>query len=223
MLEGVSVIAFDIDGTLYPSWALYLRVIPYFLRHLRFFLHYNKVRKQLHRTAPLADFYEYQGRLLAEELGCTIPHAKALIRFLVYDGLRRHFKKVKPFKGMKETIVALKDAGYRIAILSDFPPIQKGSLWGVLPLCELVLGSEELGALKPSKYPFGVMQQLLDVKPEQILYVGNSIRCDVRGAKNAGMKSAYILPLWRRLLHRPLKEADICFGSYRQLKDIVLQ
>ena len=32
----------------------------HFLRHLPFFLQYNKVRKVLHRTAPLPDFYEYQ-------------------------------------------------------------------------------------------------------------------------------------------------------------------
>ncbi len=223
MLEGVSVIAFDIDGTLYPSWALYVRVIPHFIRNLRFFLHYNKVRNILHRTAPLADFYEYQGRLLAEELHCTVARARALIRCIVYDGLKRHFKKVKPFKGMQETLAALKAAGYRIAILSDFPPAQKGDMWGILPLCELVLGSEELGALKPSKYPFGVMAQLLEVKPSEILYVGNSKRCDVRGANNAGMKSAYILPWWRQVLHRPYKEADICFATYRQLQNIVLQ
>lgn len=223
MLNGISVIAFDIDGTLYPSWSLYLRVIPYFFGHLRFFLHYNKVRKILHRTAPLADFYEYQARLLAEELDCGVPRAKALIRAIVYDGLRRHFTRVKPFKGMAETIAALKAAGYRIAILSDFPPDQKGELWGILPYCELVLGSEELGALKPSKYPFGVMAQLLQVERAQVLYVGNSKRCDVFGASNAGMKSAYLLPLWRRLLHRPYPKADISFGNYRQLQNIVLQ
>ncbi|MCR5725001.1 MAG: HAD family hydrolase [Treponema sp.] len=223
MLNGISVIAFDIDGTLYPSWALYLRVVPYFLANLRFFLHYNKVRKQLHHTAPLPDFYEYQGRLLAKELDCTVDEAKEKINRIVYDGLRPYFTKLKPFSGMQDAIRNMKAAGYRIAILSDFPPAQKGNIWGILSECELVLGSEELGALKPSKYPFGVMAQLLKTEPEHILYVGNSKRCDVRGANNAGMKSAFLLPLWRRVLHRPFPEADISFGSYRQLQDIVLQ
>ena len=222
-LRGISVIAFDIDGTLYPSYRLNLRVCGYFLRHLGFFLHYNKVRKQLHRTAPLADFYEYQGRLLALEMHCTVEEAKANIQSIVYDGLKPHFCRIKPFRGMQEAIAALHAAGYRIALLSDFPPSQKGELWGIVPHCELILGSEALGALKPSKYPFGVMAQALGVPLESILYVGNSVRCDVRGANNAGMKSAYLLPLWRRLLRRPLKEADICFANYRQLQDIVLK
>ena len=64
----IKAVAFDIDGTLYPNYRLYIKMVFYFLKNLKFFLHYNKVRKILHRTAVLADFFEYQGRLLAEEL-----------------------------------------------------------------------------------------------------------------------------------------------------------
>lgn len=223
MLAGISVIAFDIDGTLYPSYRLNIRVALYCLRHIGFFLRYNKVRKQLHRTAPLPDLYEYQARLLARELGCTVEAAKADIQRIVYDGLKRHFEHIKPFRGMRETVAALKAAGYRIAILSDFPPEQKGELWGIIPYCELILGTEDLGALKPSKYPFGIMAQALNVPLESILYVGNSVRYDVKGANNAGMKCAYLLPLWRRLLRRPLASADICFSNYRQLQDMLVK
>lgn len=222
MLDGVSVIAFDIDGTLYPTHSLNIRIWFYVLRHLRFFLHYSKVRKIMHRTAPLADFYGYQARLLAEELSCSVEVARAKIQQIIYDGMKPYFTRIKPFRGMQEAIAAFKAAGYRIALLSDFPPEQKGELWGIIPYCELILGSEDLGALKPSKYPFGVMALALNVPIQNILYVGNSIRYDVKGAKNAGMKCAYLLPLWRRLLRRPLKEADICFSNYRQLQEIVI-
>ena len=43
MLADISVVAFDIDGTLYPSWSLNVRLLPYVLRHLSFYLKYNKV------------------------------------------------------------------------------------------------------------------------------------------------------------------------------------
>ncbi len=71
-------------------------------------------------------------------------------------------------------------------------------------------------------YPFGIMAQQLGVQNHEILYVGNSIRSDIRGARNAGMKTAYIMPLWRRILRRPLAEADISFENYRKLLKIVL-
>lgn len=223
MMNGIKVIAFDIDGTLYSSHRFYYRIVPYFLKHFFFFLEYNKVRKVLHKTAPLADFYEYQARLLAENLNCPVETAKSRIQQVVYDGLTPYFARTKPFKGVQDAFKAIHEAGYKIAILSDFPPSQKGEMWGLVQYCDLILGSEESGALKPSKYPFGVMANRLNVKPEEILYVGNSIKYDVEGSKNAGMKSAYILPFWRKILHLHVKQADINFSSYRQLADIVLR
>lgn len=223
MLEHISVIAFDIDGTLYPSWALNVRIVGYVLRHLKFYWSYAKVRKILHNSAPLADFYEYQARLLAEELGCDAQDAKRQIQNIVYDGLKPYFAhKIKPFPHVAETFAALKEKGYRLAILSDFPPEQKGDLWGLLPYCEQVLGTEALGALKPSKFPFGLLAQKMGVQPSEILYVGNSVRYDVIGANNAGMKTAYLLTGWRKFFHKKHPKATISFATYRQFLKIVL-
>ncbi|MBQ7158843.1 MAG: HAD family hydrolase, partial [Treponema sp.] len=142
---------------------------------------------------------------------------------IVYDGLRPIFTRIKPFEYVQECFKRLKEAGYRLALLSDFPPSQKGDTWGLLPYCELVMGTEEIGALKPSKYPFGVLAQSLGVDLSEILYVGNSIRYDVIGAKRAGMKAAYLLSGWRRFFRKKHPDADISFVNYRQFTDIVIQ
>ena len=222
MLGEIKAVAFDIDGTLYPSFSLYIRIIPYIIRHFRFYIHYNRVRRIMHRTAPLPDFYEYQGRLMAEELGCSSLRARAMIKLIAYDGLRPYFEKIKPFKHVNETFKTLHEKGYKIALLSDFPPDQKGEIWGLIPYCDLILGSEEIGALKPSKYPFGVMAMALELEPHQILYVGNSVHFDVRGANNAGMKSAVIASPLKRIFSKKIKEADISFSNYRQFLNSVL-
>ena len=223
MYQNISAIAFDIDGTLYSSVRFSLRIVPYFLSNLPFYLKYNKVRKILHKTAPLPDFYEYQARLLSEELSSTPEEAKALIKSIVYDGLKPYFEKTPSFKGVEEAFKRFKNAGLKIALMSDFPPDQKGELWGLKPYCDVILGSEDIGALKPSKYPFAIMAQKLGVPEDKILYVGNSVKYDVSGARNCGMKTAYIMPFWRKILHIPLKLADINFFCYRQLADIVLK
>lgn len=223
MLDGITAIAFDIDGTLYSSPEFYLRIIPHFLKNFLFYIKYNKIRNVLHHTAPLPDFYEYQARLFAELTGSSVEDAKNKIQSVVYDGLETYFKKIKPFKYVEETFRRIKAAGYKIAILSDFPPEQKGDIWGLAPYCDVILGSEQCGALKPSVFPFGILAKQLGVKKEQILYVGNSRKYDVLGAKNAGMMSAYIMPLWRRIFHCPLKEADINFSNYRQFAEIVIE
>lgn len=223
MLNDIKVIAFDIDGTLYSQTAFYARIFFHVCRHLKVFVNFGKVRKALRRCAPLPDLYRYQAILLSERMHCTTPEAEEYLRKAVYEPFPEYFKKVKPFKNVQETFKRLKEAGYKIAILSDFPPEQKGELWGLLPYCDGVWGAEHIGALKPSKYTFGVMAKELGVPLQNILYVGNSKRCDVEGPKNAGMKCAYLLPWWRRLLHLPLKEADICFKNYRQFMKIVLK
>lgn len=222
-MKEIEAIAFDIDGTLYSDMSLYIRILPYFLKRLPFFLAYNRARKILHRTAPLADFYEYQARLLAEELKISSQDAKKMIQENVYDGMKPFFKKIKAFKGVHTLFEECKKHNIKIGILSDFPPEQKGDIWGLAPMCDVIMGSEECGALKPSIYTFGSFAKALNVSPEKILYVGNSIRADINGAKKAGMKTAYIMPFWRKILNKKLAQADISFKNYRQLKKIVLE
>lgn len=223
MLKNIKAIAFDIDGTVYPSYSLNIRLIPYVIRHLRFYLHYYKIRKILHRTAPLPDFYEYQARLLSDELGCPKEEAKKMIQDIVYDGLKVYFKKIKPFKNVGEAFKIMRQEGFKLAFLSDFPPEQKGDVWGLAKFCDVVAGSEEIGALKPSKFTFGVLSMNLGIPPEQILYVGNSIKCDLIGARNAGMKTAIIAGRLKRIFNKKLKMADIVFSNYRQFINILLK
>ncbi|MCR5217136.1 HAD family hydrolase [Treponema sp.] len=222
MIEGIKAVAFDIDGTLYPTWKLFIRMPFYFFSHFSFYYKFNKVRHKMHHTAPLGDFFEYQARLYAAIAGLSPADAKKEIKKISYDGLTPFFRKIKPYPHVYESIKAMKDAGLKIGILSDFPPEQKEDIWGIRDLCDVCIGSEESGALKPSKYPFGILAQKLNLKPQEILYVGNSRKYDIEGAKNAGMKSAYILSGIRRLFNLKLKEADFSFKSYRQLKNIVL-
>ena len=223
MIDGIKVVAFDIDGTLYPAYRLNVRIIGHFFANALQFIHLGLIRRQLRRTAPLGDLFEYQARLLGERLKVSSQEAHKILDDMAYNGLAKYFKDIKPYKDVPETFAKLKEAGYRIALLSDFPPEQKGDLWGLKPYCDKILSTEKIGALKPSKYPFGVLAMELGVAPEEILYVGNSAKYDVLGAKNAGMKTAYLEPLWRRLLGLHLKEADISFGNYRQFQKYALE
>lgn len=221
--ESIKAVAFDIDGTMYPDLNLYIKIAPYFLKNLNFFIQYNKVRKILHRTAPLPDFFEYQGRLLGEYMQIPTPEARRLIDEKVYHGLCRYFDIVKPYPHVLETFMKFKEAGLKVAILSDFPPHQKGNIFGCAPYCDVIMGSEECGALKPSAYTFGILAGRIGCRPEEILYVGNSITSDVQGAKSAGMKTAYIYSGWRRIFRKRAKDADFSFFNYRQLQKIVLE
>ena len=137
----IKAVVFDIDGTLYPNSRLYKKMWFYFLKNLRFFMKYNKVRRVLHKTAVLPDFFEYQGRMLAAEMNISKEKAKSLIEEKVYKGLEPFFVNLKPFNYVKETFENFKSANIKLGILSDFPPEQKKDIWGTAPLCDVIMGS----------------------------------------------------------------------------------
>lgn len=222
-LGEIEAVGFDIDGTLYKQWQLHVRMAFHFFRYNQFFMHYGFVRNEMHRMDRLENFFDVQAERLAERIHCPVEETKLRLQRIVYDGLSVHFKTIPCCRYVPETFRAFHEAGLKIAVLSDFPPEQKGELWGLKKYCDVILGTEDIGALKPSVYPFRVMAEKLGVAPERILYVGNSIKYDVAGSKNAGMKSAYFEPFWRKLFHCPYRGADISFNDYRQLQKIVLQ
>lgn len=221
-LGEIKAVAFDIDGTLYRTWKLNIRIVFHFLLHNQFFLKYGLVRAKIRKIPLNEPFKEAQTRMMAEKLHCSPSEAELLLTKIVYAGLSSYFYKIKPYKGAVELIKDLKAAGYKIALLSDFPPEQKGDVWGIKDLCDVVLGTEETGALKPSPEPFKKMAELLGVPEAEILYVGNSHKYDVVGSKNAGMKAAWLVQPEKGILGIKSKIADVTFWKYSQLRQLLL-
>ena len=225
--DEISAVAFDIDGTLYPSAALYARAAGHFLRNARFFAAFSKARKALHAEGatarPSEPFRERQASLLAHELGCPVEEAARKADEVIYSGLKPFFQAIRPYHYIEETFRALKSAGFKLGILSDFPPEQKGTVWGLAPLCDAVISAEAAGALKPSPVPFRALVEALGEPAERVLYVGNSLRHDAEGARAAGLKSALILSRWDAFSLKKRRGCDICFYSYRKFLVDVIQ
>ncbi|MCQ2576401.1 MAG: HAD family hydrolase [Treponema sp.] len=217
----IKAVAFDIDGTLYRNRKLNIRVLPYVIRHLKVYTNYNKVRKELRQADFYGDLYDQQNRLMAQKLNISVEEAEVLVKKICYDGISGFFKKFKAEKGTLELFARLKENGIKIAVLSDFPPEQKGDMWGMMKYCDVVLGSEEIGALKPSQKVFQELINKLDLPPEQILYVGNSHRYDVEGSKKAGMKAAWVIAPSKRFFGKKSELADFTFVRFSELENFI--
>ena len=225
-LGEIDAVAFDIDGTLYRNSVFYTRVLPHYLKHWHFFRKFNKVRIMLRNDERnekgYNDLFRSQIGFLAKELGCTMQEAEDQINDIVYEGLRPYFEKINACHGAVELIQKLKAAGFKIALLSDFPPEQKGDIWGIKQYCDLLLSSELIGALKPSSKPFEELAAKLEVPAERILYIGNSHKYDVEGPKKLGMKAGWFIPwIWGKFGVKS-KIADITFRHYSQLEKFIL-
>ncbi|PIE97676.1 MAG: phosphoglycolate phosphatase [Treponema sp.] len=228
IVKEIKAVAFDIDGTLYPNRRFFIAILPFILKNFRLMNAFRIVRHELRKLAEdtlIEDFYQKQAELMIKHTG--IPddanYIKAEIANKIYKGWAPLFQKIKPYKNVFETIQCLKQSGLKIALLSDFPIEQKGDVWGILPLCDCSLSSEETGALKPSPVPFKALAEKLELPAENILYVGNSVEYDVTGAANYGMKTAYICSKFKRAFTSKNKYSDFRFSSYKELEKILLK
>ena len=219
-ISNIKAVAFDIDGTLYRAWKFNLRIFPYFVFHSFFFLKYGLVRNIMHRTAATPEFVKLQASHMAKKLNCSQEEAQERLEKIVYKGLEKYFVNIKPCHGSVEFIKELKANGYKIGLLSDFPPEQKGSIWGVKEICDVVLGSEEAGALKPDSTPFLKLAKEFNLPPEQILYVGNNHKYDIEGAHNIGMKTAWLILPHMGWIGKKSSIADFTFWHYGQISNL---
>ncbi len=228
----LQAVAFDIDGTLYPEWGFFLRQFPLCLRSPLLCYAFWKVRKDL-RVHDLYDppLHREQARRVLQVLGRSSgEEAAARMEGLLYRRLYRHwdrlFAGMKPFAGVRETLIELRRQGYALAAMSDFPVGNKLQVLGLEDLFTLSFSAEEIGYLKPSRMPFCALAEEFGYSVGEILYVGNSVSKDILGARSAGMPAA----LFRASdgLKDPAVCADpgedctqphILFSSYHQLPD----
>lgn len=216
----IKAIAFDIDGTLYNSLSFSFCCLPFVLHNFRFMLSFRRVRKDLHLLAAegkvAENFFRLQAELMAKNLKTDANKTEEFVNKEIYLGWRKLFAKIKPYKNAIKTVLTLKDAGYKVGLLSDFPPEQKGDVWGLAPVCDAILGSENFGVLKPHAKPFLQLAEKLKVAPEELLYVGNSYKYDVLGGKKAGVKTALLCKWYEKPFFS--KKTDIVFSSYTELQ-----
>jgi putative hydrolase of the HAD superfamily len=280
MNHNFKAVAFDLDGTLYPDYRLYVRLIPLGIRHARFLTAFAQARNIIHQEQGTRDqglgtrdcnsdddtasglypdisnndpqspvpspqslvpgpqspvpspqslsfphslvpnYYDRQAQLTAKILKQPPELIKEKIDRLIYMNWPRHFTKIRLFPRAKELLDELRAAKLKLGLLSDFPPRVKLEKLGLSDYWDVVLCSEDCGTLKPAARPFEELARALDCPAEQILYVGNSPRYDVEGARRAGMKTAL-----KTGLFAPKKSggADFTFSDYRKLRDFMLQ
>lgn len=98
--------------------------------------------------------------------------------------------------GAHETLSQLKDAGFRLAMLSnrDHPCDDQLERLGLLQYFDFTLVAGEIGSWKPDRRIFNHAIQRLEIYPEQALYVGDNYFADVIGAQNADLQPVLIDP-----------------------------
>ncbi|MCA1753762.1 MAG: HAD family hydrolase [Spirochaeta sp.] len=212
-------VAFDIDGTLYPNSSMYRVSLPFVVRNLGLMRAFGRVRKRIRDMRPVEDFYRAQAELLGVEMGTNPDTAGQLLDERVYGQWERLLHRVELYPFVRECIESFRAAGLYIAVCSDFPVKTKLDVLGLSDInWDLAFSTEEIGYLKPNPEPFAHIARELGIPPGAVVYVGNSYKYDIVGAKFAGMLAAH-------LTKRPAPNsiADFSFTRFEDLRDWVLE
>lgn len=136
------------------------------------------------------DFYRSVNARLIEHLGLA-PDEIAL------DAIHESFERdvvYRPYPEAVRTLRALRAAGYRTGVVSNFshrlPRVLDQS--GIAPYVDTVTYSFEAGAEKPHPRIFRSALARAGASPERVLMVGDSYEADYLGARQAGMHAVLL-------------------------------
>ncbi len=177
-------IIFDLDGTLLDT-----------LEDLADSLNYVLEKEGLPTHTP--EKYRFMvgnglPTLVARALpeGLRIPaHVKPVLRQFIERYRQNLCVKTKPYAGIPEVLEALKKGGLRLAVLSNKAHPQALEVVAhYFPGCfDLVLGLRPEAAAKPDPSGAREILRAFDLKPGQVLYVGDS-DVDMETAVAAGLR-----------------------------------
>ena len=149
---------------------------------------YKHHTEQILRELPAAEIWsDYYLRGLGVSRETLEPIAEELSFRYDYDRTR-----VLRRPHLKQTIDALRDMGIRMGLISNIISTSVAphflAEYGIDDAMECVVLSSVTGIRKPDPEIFRVAERAMNLKPEQLAYVGDTLSRDVRGVRNAGWR-----------------------------------
>jgi len=96
------------------------------------------------------------------------------------------------FEDSLPVLEEMKNNGYPLAILSDAQKVfclEEGEMLGLNQFFNRIILSTHLGFRKPDPRIFSIACTLLATPPADVVYIGNDLETDVKGAQGIGMKA----------------------------------
>lgn len=117
------------------------------------------------------------------------------------------------FSDFEYVLPLIKDYKYGIISNCSFVTKEIVNNWGYKKIFDFVIYSYEEEIKKPDKKIFDKAVKKLNLKPNEILFIGNDYEKDYLGAKNAGLNA---LLIDRKNEHKEIKER---ITSFKQLEN----
>ncbi|MGE5550433.1 MAG: HAD family hydrolase [Bacteroidota bacterium] len=159
-------------------------------------------------------------RVVLEEFGVSPEHAEAIKDAILEVHKRRNIWNVT-YPWVAETLTRLKRMGYGMSIISNTDGRVREQLedGGLVAYFDRIFDSKLIGFAKPDPRIFQHSCEALGKKPEECLYIGDSLAMDVRGANNFGMPAvqvdrAGLYGAWNGLRIKTVQELPALLEKY---------
>lgn len=199
MLESLRVICFDLDDTLWDVAPVLARAEERL--HGWFREHYPRI----HERWSAADLFAERRRLALEQPerahDFTFLRLAVMQRCAVEAGYEARVAELayEVWFGARNEVTAFEDVRPALARLRgrfSLATLSNGNAdlarIGLADLFRVSLNARSVGAAKPHPQAFASVAEALGCAPEEILYVGDDPRVDVHGAREAGLRTAWM-------------------------------
>ena len=180
----------------YSVFAGYYPAIPFAEFYPYFIESYQKFQDM-----KLAEWREFPNRerfkLMLRSMSIAIdPNAELAADEMVRAHMEGLASAVKFPEKNEDALIDVRKKGYRMAIISnfDYAPTAYSLLkkFRIERFFEKIVISEEVGWRKPKPVIFMRAIELLGIKPEEAIFVGDNFRADICGAKGVGMDAVWL-------------------------------
>jgi len=99
---------------------------------------------------------------------------------------------LEPYPKVIPTLIALIRKGYKLGLVTDAPRLkayQRLSAMKLVHFFDVVVAKEDTGKGKYDERPFKMLCEKLNVKPDEVIMVGDNLKRDIETPKKFGMKT----------------------------------
>jgi FMN phosphatase YigB (HAD superfamily) len=212
--DGIRLVVFDVDGTLYRQRPLQCWMARDMLLHcaaardtavLRVIFQYRRIREAF-ASHQVSQFDE----ALIDETARVTSTTPDAVRQIIVDWIERRplqYLAGCRYQGVLELFAGLRRKGVTVGVFSDYPARAKIDAMGLVADYVVAAGDQGVGLLKPHPKGLEVLMASARVGPQETLMIGDRAERDGLAARRAGT---------RALLRSSKPSKEWCtFATYR--------
>jgi putative hydrolase of the HAD superfamily len=192
----IKAIVFDLDNTLVDFMRMKFRAVEAAVKAMidaGLDFPYETIRQKIDGIYKEKGIeYQQVFDILLHQLTGRIDHKILSSGIVAYRTARE--AELNTYPKVVPTLISLIKSGIKLGVVSDAPAREawlRLSYIGLHHIFDAVVTFDDTHERKPSPIPFNKILELLNVKPQEALMVGDWAERDVVGAKNIGMKTAF--------------------------------